>query len=1645
MLGYVFSLKPSAGVAAKPIRVEFNIKHHTIPTVILNADVFLQLPSIFDINHTNTNNPSMKKGSKAAKIVDELTHQKCLYSLFMIGDSDGIINYAVLNENNVITTNSFQAHKSPIIAILSTGDSVRPLWRIGTAKVFNEEGSVYPMAIPGSALVTIASDGEVKIWQPQFICKFNGARNKPMNKIFLIYQMQWRLAGIFNIPKNQHPKQGISAASRPVSTSMNRKSNMSQSYITSACIDPSCMNVIISFRDGSMEIWTIPGLIDYADSMTLATAQCCIRRIECHFDTIHEMNVWLHLSNTTITDIDISKQNDKRDDIISHFAAYVRGGPTLRRTVGYTYKELMSIISSSALVTSSKDQSIILWQFSLEDTGLESSASMFLCPQPCKRFQFSNTPYNGLAYIVLPSKSHLSSESVWRVTAIVNGIIVTVCEDSRNNLFVNDSSVGNEKQFSELEEFSRMMFEDDLFLDDDIRAGGSRPFGSRSSLSNPKSCLNSIPLKAPVLKTGGLVRGMSLLSLVRKHEKDYSSWHLIESWSRVDSDRINLSLACLYYDENIDIAKREMVGKSVDTQMELHKSNLQFEEFHSVELTLQPSSRKSVMPLDRNDIVHTTNESDGKSPVKVEFKGLHMVINEPTNIGSTFSPVKLKVVLDYPKMSNSRPSSTPNIVSSRPSTGGLHPVHSIDEVSTDFLQHKLIVGDYRRDLPREQPHHRVTTPKQMNKHQGDLFDDSLLQSTSLDSIVVVDHTLQPSSRNQTKDGVLMQKNLDHSFHVQKYNPVEEVQIPAFPLNDPISSTNKTITTTNNDEKNKDIEIPMINKNLLAMSVIDRNSLKSHYNAPSKYAVSPKHSGAISPLKVITSEKDTIDNSSVTKPLEDVQDHISIPSKILSASIVENSLKSGSGISVVVNINGIGKENSIEFTDQIDLEHAFNEGLVDTISALSGSINTEPSSTLVTAIKGNKTTTLRQKQQLILKDRMDLKDNENKNGPVYTSHSLIGSVGLNITEHSEAFKSAKKKILAATKAVTAFQPNGKVVVLKAKTDSGNLTSKIVVDKYHNAASAKLIDNDGQVEMKPISRKESDVAMENTGVNDYESTVSSLGMNETVGLNNVESNKSTFNFDCPVNNFVLKRLKVETFIEKLKAKVGAHKIEEQQAKIEDDGSVVSTYFDRNAAPIFVERKRPPKKVLKSKRFDKNEDTKKPYASRYANDENNTMNVTGDIETETQHSANIPTASINGIDPELNKPAVVLVDPLFSLDKFLDALSGEEREKFSTLSEEDKQRLITTMNVFYDALMNKGKKINKKTFEYFKNLVIRVKEESVEFARLNMDIDLELLDVSDKVINVNVSSVCGGKLYVVLIKKIEEDGHRPPETIIKLPAVVKLPNLIAFHDVEIIPNSSEAVTFDNLSPQTSYYVYAVANATDSKIIPITDEVKEAVHMVVHTNIERVDIEWNRLNEYMQLIEIRSALRCKWVRDAAAAYIPPVILPTDSEFPVLKENTTPADSRESSRPGSKVGSRPTSRGVSRGNDKSNTATSSSDATTKPENARSRKVDNVKLLNTFKAWWAGSNSRTSPKVRTDFHIRELIFAAREKSVLDVYRKSGIPSESEFEAIDRYVSIVNLSMVKQRGHLAEYKLSLPGSEQFPLEFAKFSSWYKGNS
>ncbi len=96
------------------------------------------------------------------------------------------------------------------------------------------------------------------------------------------------------------------------------------------------------------------------------------------------------------------------------------------------------------------------------------------------------------------------------------------------------------------------------------------------------------------------------------------------------------------------------------------------------------------------------------------------------------------------------------------------------------------------------------------------------------------------------------------------------------------------------------------------------------------------------------------------------------------------------------------------------------------------------------------------------------------------------------------------------------------------------------------------------------------------------------------------QSLFDFKPPDDVVVPSRNKASKFIDKLKERVGKDKAQlvEQLVEELDDSSVVSSYFDKNAAPIFVEREKAEKHVLVSKRFDKAE--VKEYKPKYTHKE-------------------------------------------------------------------------------------------------------------------------------------------------------------------------------------------------------------------------------------------------------------------------------------------------------------------------------------------------------------------------------------------------------------------------------------------------------------
>ena len=247
-----------------------------------------------------------------------------------------------------------------------------------------------PISAPGSAIITLGKDGEAKVWQPFFPLVSKGVKAS-IDKMFVAYAVQWRLSGLFSSAISNDPFVHHKAVS--ISNNINSKKTVFANT-ERASLDPTCMNVILTYQNGRVDMWPIPGLIDDTQGSLSTSAEPMWKNTNCHSDAVYSAIIWVHSDRSNIRDVDLSRGNADRFEIIGELAAYVKGN--MNNTVGYTYKELKVLSQTSSMTTSSKDKSVILWQFSLSSTSVHSSGSVFLFPVPCRRFSCSDVPSNGV-------------------------------------------------------------------------------------------------------------------------------------------------------------------------------------------------------------------------------------------------------------------------------------------------------------------------------------------------------------------------------------------------------------------------------------------------------------------------------------------------------------------------------------------------------------------------------------------------------------------------------------------------------------------------------------------------------------------------------------------------------------------------------------------------------------------------------------------------------------------------------------------------------------------------------------------------------------------------------------------------------------------------------------------------------------------------------------------------------------------------------------------------------------------------------------------------------------------------------------------------------------------------------------------------
>ena len=450
---FMFDLRHlnKAPVVGGSLRMEFDMRQSSVATVMAVVDVNLYVHRVAE-----EGKPRMTCKSSSQKDLGN-DYEEILCSLCLVGDTDGKVHFAVGSvARGSLQCGAIAAHTSAVRCIVATGDACRPMWRVGVQCArFGQaasSGNTYsPHPCPGSAIVSIAVDGEVKVWQPVFVSTATPATRS--DQVLTASRLEWRMAGLFSCQRgsNQGPR----------------------SSVTSACLDPSCMFVLIGRSNGVAEQWPLPGLVS---SSGLHTTQASLWTLSRHAGAITDCQVFVHAIDTGMKQIDVPRETDADGADValsSKIVCSVRpqgankassgpaGGTSTsaatavsEKTVGYTLEELRGLAGSSSLCTCSTDLSIVLWRFLVSRDGEGdwsasrwSSAhnSRYLYPLPCRRFVFSSPPSKGLCFPPTPPVPSATAgdikECIWRLGAIVNGIVVTAMQSSFNTLFATDENM----------------------------------------------------------------------------------------------------------------------------------------------------------------------------------------------------------------------------------------------------------------------------------------------------------------------------------------------------------------------------------------------------------------------------------------------------------------------------------------------------------------------------------------------------------------------------------------------------------------------------------------------------------------------------------------------------------------------------------------------------------------------------------------------------------------------------------------------------------------------------------------------------------------------------------------------------------------------------------------------------------------------------------------------------------------------------------------------------------------------------------------------------------------------------------------------------------------------------------------------------
>lgn len=493
----------AAAFKPTPLKAGLDVAKSAHPTCLTCADVFLRLPQ--DKLTDSSDYPNAVGGGLLGELV-----------LSLVGDSNGQVHYYITSNESVVRSGQFQAYNgSPIVSILTTGDAVRPLWRIGTSATTvpidsASRGGAASMKvtrgvsmvgrtqitcipIPGSGIATMDRDGDVRVWQPVFTL-IQGAKAS-VDRVLSVTELSWKMTGTF------------SAISNP------------QLFVSSACLDPTCSTILVSSSGGHVLQWNIPGLVNNPSSEGISTSRESIFACKRHDAKITSMRVWLDAPSTSI--LDAPNTNG--------MSSGARLGAS-NNTLGYTLQQLKLISGNSSFATCSTDCSIVLWRFTPLSKPSRTENSLFITPVPCRRLFFSTSPEAAIAYPIpssaAPSEDHnvgTGSRLVWRLSTIIRGAVTTVSESHYYSMF-DSSGFGGESTGATLE--PRGLASDEAYDEADEFISLAH-----AELSNQLNQFLETQMEASTMPTiGNVVLPNKLITLTPKClDSGLSSWNLLHS------------------------------------------------------------------------------------------------------------------------------------------------------------------------------------------------------------------------------------------------------------------------------------------------------------------------------------------------------------------------------------------------------------------------------------------------------------------------------------------------------------------------------------------------------------------------------------------------------------------------------------------------------------------------------------------------------------------------------------------------------------------------------------------------------------------------------------------------------------------------------------------------------------------------------------------------------------------------------------------------------------------------------------------------------------------------------------------------------------------------------------------------------------